>query len=126
VNGRRRAIFDYYMSRLGPLESELGIRTPRIPAKATINGHLFYLLLESETERKRVIAGMRAAGILCVFHYLPLHLSPVGERFGYRQGDLPVTESLSARLVRLPLFFQMTDAEAETVVDTLLQVLRER
>jgi dTDP-4-amino-4,6-dideoxygalactose transaminase len=124
VNARRRAIFDYYASRLAPLEGELGIRTPRVPAKAVPNGHLFYVLLSSEAERNRAIAEMRAAGIQCVFHYIPLHLSPVGERFGYRPGELPVTERLSARLLRLPLFFQMTDADAEAVVDTLIGVLR--
>lgn len=126
VNARRRAVFDAYASRLAPLEGELGIRTPRVPAQATPNGHLFYLLLESEDERNRAIAGMRAAGIQCVFHYIPLHLSPVGERYGYRPGDLPVTERLAARLLRLPLFFEMTDAEIDEVVDTLIGVLRRR
>ncbi|MDD5306466.1 MAG: dTDP-4-amino-4,6-dideoxygalactose transaminase [Deltaproteobacteria bacterium] len=125
VNRRRRAIFDYYLGRLSPLEQELRIRTPRIPAQASPNGHLFYVLLESEEERNRVIAGMRAAGIMCVFHYVPLHLSPMGARFGFGPGDLPVTESIAARLVRLPLFYQMTDEEAEEVVDTLLSVLGE-
>jgi dTDP-4-amino-4,6-dideoxygalactose transaminase len=126
INGRRRTIFDAYAKRLAPLEGALGIRTPRLPAEAVHNGHLFYLLLEDEQERNRVIAAMRDRGITCVFHYVPLHLSPVGERLGYRPGDLPVTERNAARLLRLPLFYQMTDAEVEAVSDALIEVLERR
>ncbi len=58
----------------------------------------------------------RQESILAVFHYLPLHLSPVGRGFGYREGDLPVTEGLSSRLLRLPLYFGLSDAEQDGII----------
>ena len=81
--------------------------------------HLFYLLLPSTRSRDALIETLRQRGILAVFHYLPLHLSEMGQRFGGRPGDCPVTEDVSGRLVRLPFFTGLTDSEQADVVDAV-------
>jgi dTDP-4-amino-4,6-dideoxygalactose transaminase len=77
---------------------------------------MFYLLLPSLEDRHTFIAHLRAQGIQSVFHYLPLHLSDMGRRFGGREGQCPVTEAVSDRLVRLPFFHDLTDADQSRVI----------
>ena len=77
---------------------------------------MFYLLVEDLETRGRLIAHLKAAGIQAVFHYVPLHSSPMGQSFGYRKGMLPVTELISERLVRLPMYFSISDADLLQVV----------
>jgi dTDP-4-amino-4,6-dideoxygalactose transaminase len=77
---------------------------------------MFYLVLPSLEDREALIAHLRARGVSAVFHYLPLHLSQMGRRFGGRAGQCPVTESVSDRLLRLPFFADLTDAQLERVV----------
>lgn len=100
----RRRIFETYRHELEILEQRGAVRLPVIPEDCDINYHLFYLLLDSGKTRDGLIAFLRSRGILAVFHYVPLHLSPVGRSLGYRPGQLPVTESVSGRLVRLPFY----------------------
>ena len=78
---------------------------------------MFYLLAPSLEERSRLIAHMKERGVLAVFHYLPLHLSPFGERYGGERGQCPVTEDVSDRLVRLPLFESLTGDELARVLE---------
>ena len=80
---------------------------------------MFYLLLPSLEEREALIRHLKAHGILSVFHYLPLHLSAMGRRFGGREGDCPVTERVSERLLRLPFYNDMSEADQAFVVDTM-------
>ena len=68
---------------------------------------------------------MNQNGIQAVFHYIPLHCSPIGQTFGYREGDLPVTEALSGRLLRLPLYYEISEAEQERVVSQIRVFLTE-
>ena len=75
--------------------------------------------MPSEGTRDTLIDVLRQRGILAVFHYLPLHLSEMGQRFGGRPGDCPVTEDVSGRLVRLPFFTGLTDSEQADVVDAV-------
>jgi dTDP-4-amino-4,6-dideoxygalactose transaminase len=72
---------------------------------------MFYLLLPSLEHRQRLIRHLKAQGILAVFHYLPLHLSDMGRRFGGKAGDCPVTEDISDRLVRLPFYYELSEAD---------------
>jgi dTDP-4-amino-4,6-dideoxygalactose transaminase len=83
--------------------------------------HLFPLLLPSLDDRQGLIAHLRAAGIVAVFHYIPLHLSEMGRRFGGRPGLCPVTEDVSDRLLRLPLFAGMTDEQLGRIVESVLE-----
>jgi dTDP-4-amino-4,6-dideoxygalactose transaminase len=93
------------------------VRLPVVPDHCAHPAHIFYLLFASLEARTAFIAHLRAQNVLALFHYQPLHLSAMGRRFGGRPGQCPVTERVADRLVRLPLFFQMTDEEQSAVVD---------
>ncbi|HRF99031.1 MAG TPA: DegT/DnrJ/EryC1/StrS family aminotransferase, partial [Aggregatilineales bacterium] len=82
--------------------------------------HMYYLLMPSLKERQAFIEHLKAQGILAVFHYLPLHLSEMGQRFGGKVGDCPVTESVSDRLVRLPFYNDLTESDQAFVVDAVV------
>jgi dTDP-4-amino-4,6-dideoxygalactose transaminase len=80
---------------------------------------MFYVIMPSLKSRQALISHLAGLGTLAVFHYLPLHLSPMGERFGGRQGDFPVTEDLSDRLLRFPFFTGMSSSEQSQVIEGL-------
>ena len=81
---------------------------------------MYYLLFPSLAQRQSFIARLKERDILSVFHYLPLHLSDMGLRFGGKAGDCPVTERVSDQLVRLPFFYNLTDAEQDRVIEVVL------
>jgi dTDP-4-amino-4,6-dideoxygalactose transaminase len=104
VTQRRKEIHDRYCRELAPLAGN-GLVLPVIPDHTSSNYHLFPVLLRDEAARNAAIAFFRARGIGTAFHYLPLHLSPMGQELTQgRPGDLPVTESVAGRLLRLPLY----------------------
>ena len=84
--------------------SNRGLQTPYIPEHCHHNAHLYYIVMPSAEQRGEFILRMRADGIATPFHYVPLHNAPAGQRFARTSGELPRTEDLSARLVRLPLY----------------------
>jgi dTDP-4-amino-4,6-dideoxygalactose transaminase len=118
--GRQR-VWQRYQEALAPWAASRGVGLPRAPEHCIHPQHLFYLLLPSERVRRDLIDHLKARDILAVFHYLPLHLSPVGRRFGGRPGDCPVTEDVSARLLRLPLYPNLTESEQEDVIRAVLE-----
>lgn len=81
---------------------------------------MFYLLMPSLAARQALIAHLRARGILAIFHYLPLHLSAMGRKFGGEPGDCPVTETITDQILRLPFFNDLTEFEQEKVIDAVL------
>jgi dTDP-4-amino-4,6-dideoxygalactose transaminase len=87
-----------------------------VPEECGQGYHLFYVLMPTATERNDALDSLRAQGVSATFHYLPLHLSDVGRRFGYIDGDLPVTESVSERLLRLPFYNGLTEADQGRVI----------
>jgi dTDP-4-amino-4,6-dideoxygalactose transaminase len=116
INSRRLASWNYYHQLLEPLE-RLGIlRRPMVPDHCRHNAHIYYILLAPETDRDLVLRKLREKGIGAVFHYVPLHSSPAGLRFGRAGGSLDRTEDLSARLIRLPLWVAITEEQIERVV----------
>jgi dTDP-4-amino-4,6-dideoxygalactose transaminase len=119
TQGRRRQLWDSYATRLADWAEIEGVRLPIVPAHCEQPYHLFYLLMRSLDQRQAFIASLRERGVHCVFHYLPLHLSKMGRRFGGRPGDCPVTEAASDRLVRLPLYNDLTEAEQEIVIEAI-------
>ena len=108
IQVRRRGIWERYRERLDALSLECGWRLPVVPALCDQPYHMFYLLLQNSTERQALITHLASRGILAVFHYVPLHLSPMGRNLGARPGDCPVTEDVSERLLRLPFYTEMT------------------
>ena len=116
IASRRRDIYRFYRQGLRPLAAENYLRLPHIPEECESNYHMFYILLPDRATRDGLMAHLQASGIHAVFHYVPLHSSPMGRTFGYKEGDFPVTEDLSGRLLRLPLFYEITEEEQTRVV----------
>lgn len=119
VQARRHEIWSRYEEALSPWASRAGARLPIVPEGCEHPAHIFYLLMPSLEARTRLIAHLRERLILAVFHYLPLHLSAMGRRFGGEDGQHPVTEDVADRLVRLPLFFQLTDEDQARVIEAV-------
>ncbi len=117
VQVRRHAIWQRYMEELREWASTADVRVPIVPEDREHPAHLFYLLMPSLEARTALIQYMKARHILLVFHYQPLHLSEMGRRFGGRVGQCPVTEDVADRLVRLPLFYQLTDPDQTRVIN---------
>lgn len=116
IQTKRRQIWEYYYAHLQGWAEEHGVRLPIVPSHCGQPYHMFYLLLPLLEQRQALIAHLKAQGILSVFHYMPLHLSEMGQRFGGRQGDCPVTEEVSNRLLRLPFYNELTEADQASVV----------
>ena len=119
IQGKRAAIWTQYADQLPAWAASNAVRLPVIPEDCEQTYHMFYLLLPSLDARTRLIDHLKAQEILSVFHYLPLHLSDMGRKYGGEPGDCPVTEDISDRLLRLPLFYNMTSEEQERVIDAI-------
>lgn len=116
ITAARQRIFEAYRTGLCDLAESGLIRLPTVPAECSPNYHMFYLVVGDLATRSALIEHLKAAGIGSAFHYVPLHTAPMGLRLGYRQGQLPVTESVSDRLLRLPLYPSMTEGDAQEVI----------
>ncbi len=119
IQAKRRKIWEYYYENLNEWAEIHDIRLPVVPSYCEQPYHMFYLLLPSLDARQALIEHLKASNIYSVFHYLPLHLSDMGRRFGGRPGDCPVTESVSDRLLRLPFYNNMTESDQERVVSAI-------
>jgi dTDP-4-amino-4,6-dideoxygalactose transaminase len=118
IRAHRLALFDRYFAAFTDLEASGRVKRPHAPNGASGNGHMFYLLLKDIEDRDGFIAHMRAAGIQTPFHYVPLHSAPAGRRYARASGDLRVTDDISARLVRLPLYRTLDADGADQVIAT--------
>lgn len=112
-----------YRELLAPHADRLGIGLPVVPADCQSAYHMFYVMTANRTHRDQLLAGCKEAGVHPTFHYVPLHSSDAGRRFSDRSHDCPVTNDVSDRLLRLPFYTCMTDADIITVVDTVVRVL---
>jgi dTDP-4-amino-4,6-dideoxygalactose transaminase len=119
----RRAIWDRYHDGFAGLEASGLARRPFAPDHCAHNAHMYYLLLPSLARRTELIDGLAARDINAVFHYVPLHSSPAGLRYGRAVGDLEVTDDVASRLVRLPLWAGMSDREVERVITAVHDVV---
>jgi dTDP-4-amino-4,6-dideoxygalactose transaminase len=119
ITQRRLASWLYYDEQLKPLEAMGLLRRPVIPAGCRHNAHMYYVLLSPGIERQAVLDEFRRKDILAVFHYVPLHSSPAGRRYGRAHGSLEVTERLPERLLRLPLYAGLSEEQQDRVVETL-------
>lgn len=116
IQSRRLDIWNRYNDTLKKYSDDDLIKLPYIPEYATNNAHMYYIILNSEKDRTEFIDYMKQNEISTPFHYIPLHLSKVGEKYNYKKGDLPITEEYANRLVRLPLYADMTNEEVEEVI----------
>lgn len=115
ITALRAAADASYRGLLGPLEGRGLLRLPRVPEGCATNYHNFYVLLNTGRARDDLADYLRTKGVGAAFHFVPLHTAPMGRGFGYRAGDLPVTEDVSGRLLRLPFFPGITAAEQSYV-----------
>ncbi len=116
IQAMRRRVWEYYRKNLDDWAAANGVGLPFAPDHCEQPYHMFYLLMPSPSQRQSLIAHLKARSILSVLHYLPLHLSEMGKRFGGKQGDCPVTEDISERLLRLPFYNDLTEADQARVV----------
>lgn len=121
IQDRRRRIWERYHGELASWAAARGVRRPIVPEGAEHPCHMYYLLMPTAEDRTRFLAFLRARGILAVIHYVPLHSSPMGRRLGGSPGQCPVTEDVSARLVRLPFYTGMSAEAQEEVIRTVLE-----
>jgi dTDP-4-amino-4,6-dideoxygalactose transaminase len=119
ITALRRRVYDRYAVGLAPLVGAGTVGVQSIPQHCASNFHMFYILVEDLPTRTRLIEHLKRDGIHAVFHYVPLHTSPVGESMGYRAGMLPVTEYCADRIVRLPFFAGLRDDEADRITESV-------
>jgi dTDP-4-amino-4,6-dideoxygalactose transaminase len=119
ISARRRRCHRFYATRLADLRDRGLLQLPTPPEGCTDNAHMFWIVVRDQGVRDALLAHLKALGILAVFHYVPLHSSPMGRRHCRTAGPLPVTEDISGRLIRLPLYFDLTEPQQEEVVDAI-------
>jgi len=120
IQVKRKQIWDCYMGQLQNWARINSVRMPCIPAHCEQSYHMFYLILPDGEKRDNLMAYLKELGILSVFHYLPLHLSPMGQRLGGKKGQCPMTEDISQRLLRLPFYNDMTEMDQAGVIEAIL------
>ncbi len=119
IQSRRRAIWDRYARDLAEWAEAHDVALPTVPEGCEQSYHLFYLLMPSLERRQAFMAHLKARGISAVFHYQPLHLSPMGLRYGGRPGACPVTEDIADRLVRLPFYHGLSEQDQTEVIEAV-------
>jgi dTDP-4-amino-4,6-dideoxygalactose transaminase len=119
IQSKRRQIWEYYDVHLRDWAQDSGVGLPTVPSHCEQSYHMFYLLLPSLEARQALIDHLKARSILSVFHYLPLHLSDMGRQFGGKEGDCPITENVSDRLLRLPFYNTLDEADQARVVEAI-------
>ena len=124
IQKSRLSVWNTYYNELKEFEDAGIIRLPVIPDYAEHNAHLFYVLFNDEQARDQAMQGLKEQGVHAVFHYIPLHSAPMGQRYGYNEGDLPVTEDLSGRLLRLPMYAGMKGDELRFTVARVGDLLK--
>jgi dTDP-4-amino-4,6-dideoxygalactose transaminase len=124
ITRARLDCWERYHELLGPLESEGLLRRPVVPSGCEHNAHMYYVLLSRGVNREDVLGKLKSDGISCIFHYVPLHSSPAGNRYARVGGAMKVTDDLSERLVRLPLWIGLSGAQQARVVESLRRILR--
>jgi len=123
ITEKRLSLWNNYHQMLEPLAYGGLIRRPVVPADCQHNGHMYYLLLREDMDRGFVLSQLKEAGIGAVFHYVPLHESPGGVKFGRSSCDLKMTTAQAERLIRLPMWVGLSISQQERVVDTLEKVI---
>jgi len=119
IQAKRRRVWEYYAQHLAGWAAKHDVQMPHVPQHCEQAYHMFYLLLPSLVQRQALIAHLKAQSILSVFHYVPLHESDMGRKIAARRAYCPVTEEVSARLLRLPFYNDLSDSELQRVVEAI-------
>ena len=119
INNNRLATWNAYYDAFKPLEEKGYIELPTIPVGCVHNAHMFYIKLKDLDARTDFIAALKKDGVNCVFHYIPLHSAPAGHKFGRFDGEDEYTTKESERLVRLPLYYNLTPEDREHVINSV-------
>jgi dTDP-4-amino-4,6-dideoxygalactose transaminase len=122
ITRRRVSVWNRYHDAFKDLEESGRIIRPAVPAHCKHNGHIYYVILRDLEDRQKFISRMSDAGVACLFHYVPLHSSPAGQRYGRLGGTLGITENLSNRIVRLPIWIGIED-DQDRIVEAAIRVL---
>ncbi len=120
INGKRHQIYDYYNEGLKVLEEQEKIQRPVVPDGCRHNAHMYYIKVKDLETRSRLISYLKENGICTAFHYVPLHSSPAGEKFGRFFGEDVYTTKESERLLRLPMFYNLSMSDVEYITDKIL------
>jgi len=121
INSRRVMIWNQYHSQLAAWAHHHGIQLPVVPEGCEHVGHVYHMRFATAEQRSRFIDHMKARHISCVFHYQPLHASPIGQQFGGRKGQCPVAEHAGDCLVRLPLYNTLSENDRQSVIEAVTQ-----
>jgi len=124
INEQRHALWAQYNEALKPLEVKGWIKRPTVPQGCSHNAHMYYILLNPRFNRRAVLKELLDAGIKAVFHYIPLHKAPAGQKCARQSGDLSVTNDCAKRVIRLPLWTNMPSASIDFIVDNLEKTLK--
>ncbi len=123
ITQARLASWSHYHKLLAPLESEGLLRRPIVPDGCQHNAHMYYVLLAPEIDRDRILGELKSHGIHSVFHYVPLHSSPAGQRYGRASGTMDITANAAERLIRLPLWMEIEESQQDQVAEILAKAL---
>ena len=123
IIGRRLEIWQQYYDFFEDLEKAGDIRRPHVPEYATHNAHIFFILLNDKETRDELLQYLRENDVSATFHYLPLHSAPLGQEYGYKPEDLPITEDAAGRLLRLPLHYNMSDEDVAKVCSLIAEFI---
>ena len=126
ITCKRQAIYNCYEQGLAPLQEKGLIQLPYIPENCTHNGHMFYLITNSAEERSALIDYMKQHNIFLVFHYVPLHSSPMGKKISTQYTDLPITNKVSERLVRLPCYSELSLEDQHYIIGKIFDFFKTR
>lgn len=125
ITNRRLVLWQNYHEQLAALEQQGLLRRPVVPTHCEHNAHMYYVLLPDAETRNRVLRRLNEQGINTIFHYIPLHGSPGGQRFGRTSGSLTITDNVASRILRMPLWLGLTPVQQERVVSNLRDCLVE-
>jgi len=119
ITAARKKSWEMYFKKLKPLEDKGLLRLPVVPGHCAHNGHMFYIMLPDPEARGNLIKYLREKNILAIFHYIPLHSSPAGKKFGRFHGNDANTTMCSRRIIRLPLFYGIKEKDIDFVVKNI-------
>ncbi len=125
ITRQRARIYGNYVQQLRPLEKKGLLRLPLVPQHCQSNSHLMYLLVQDRAQRDALLRHLASREILAVFHYVPLHTSPMGRQLGCDAIPLPITDSVAERLVRLPMYYELDETAQQLVIDEVVRFFRQ-